>query len=67
MALTCTTFASLRVGDRISDASNGPVRTVVTIDRPRRQLVNLATYDESLNRVVFEDDLEPDGMVFLHG
>lgn len=59
MAITRTTFASLHAGDQISDASDGPVRTVVTIDRPRRRLVNLTTYDDSLNRMVFEDDLEP--------
>lgn len=67
MAITSTTYASLRAGDRISDSSDGPVRTVVTIDRPCRRLVNLATYDNSLNRVVFEDDLETGGTVFLHG
>lgn len=67
MAITCTTFASLRVGDRISDTSDGQIRSVLTVDPPRRRLVNLTTYDDDLDRIVFENDLRPDATVFLHG
>lgn len=66
MAIMCTTLASLRVGDRISDTSDGPVREVLTADPPRRQVVNLTSYEPHLDRVVFENDLRLNGTVYVH-